>query len=87
LFVLAKNAVGLNSHKKEGTFQIGQTMWSMLSATECRSNSKECERLAREALSRPIVAAWANMARTWLVLANQTDHIEKLLRENRTHMR
>ena len=61
-------------------------MWSMLSATECRSNSLECERMAREALSRPIVSAWSNMARTWLALANQTDHIEKLLRENRTHM-
>jgi hypothetical protein len=58
----------------------------MLSAAECRSNSKECERMAREALSRPIVAAWANMARTWMVLAAQTDRIEELLRERRTHM-
>jgi hypothetical protein len=62
------------------------TVWSMLSARECRSNSKECERLAREALSPPIRTAWANMARTWRSLANQTDHIENLLRERRTHM-
>jgi hypothetical protein len=65
---------------------IGQTVWPMLSATECRSNSKECERLAREALSPLIRTAWANMARTWIVLAKQTDHIENLLREHRTHI-
>ena len=58
----------------------------MLSATECPSNSKECERLARKALSTPIRMAWANMARAWRALANQTDHIENLLREHRTHM-
>jgi hypothetical protein len=65
---------------------MGQTARPLLSAAECRSNSVECERLAREALSRQIGAAWANMARTWLALANQTDHIENLLREHRTHM-
>jgi hypothetical protein len=34
----------------------------------------------------PIRMAWANMARTWMVLAAQTDRIEELLRERRTHM-
>jgi hypothetical protein len=58
----------------------------MLSAAECRSNSKECERLAREALSPPIKMAWADMARTWAALADKTDRIENLLREHRTHM-
>jgi hypothetical protein len=53
---------------------------------ECRSNSKECERLAREALFPLIRKAWTNMARTWIVLADKTDHIENLLREHRTHM-
>ena len=58
---------------------------SMLSAKECRSNSKECERLAREALSLSIKMAWANMARTWIALADQTDHVENLLRAPHAH--
>jgi hypothetical protein len=61
-------------------------MWSMLSATECRSNAIECERMAREALSMPIKMAWADMAQTWAALADKTDRIENLLREHRTHM-
>jgi len=60
--------------------------WSMLSAAECRSNSVECERLAREALSSPIRMAWADMARTWTTLADKTDRIENLLREHRTRL-
>jgi hypothetical protein len=59
---------------------------SMLSVMECQDNSIECERLAREALSLPIKTAWAKMARTWIALADQTDHVENLLREHRTHM-
>jgi hypothetical protein len=58
----------------------------MLSAAECRSNSEECERMAREALFPLIRTAWAKMARTWGALADQTDHIENLLREHRTHV-
>jgi hypothetical protein len=58
----------------------------MLSATECRSNSIECERMAREARSSPIRTALAKMARDWIALADQTDHIEDLLREHRTHI-
>ncbi len=61
-------------------------VWPMLSATECRSNSTECERMAREALSMPIKMAWADMARTWAALADKTDRIENLLREHRSHL-
>jgi hypothetical protein len=61
-------------------------MIPMLSAMECRSKSEECERLAHEALSLEIRTAWAKMARTWALLADQTDHIENLLKEHRTHM-
>jgi len=58
---------------KEWTLHpIGQTALRMLPAAECRSNSVECERLAREALSSPIRMAWADMARTWTVLADKT---------------
>jgi hypothetical protein len=53
---------------------------------ECRSNSKECQRLADEATDLLIRKAWTNMARTWIMLADKTDHIENLLREHRTHM-
>jgi hypothetical protein len=56
----------------------------MLSATECRSNSIECARLAREASTPPIRSAWANMARNWIVLADQIDRIENFLRVPRT---
>ena len=62
-------------------------LWPMFSATECLSNSKECERLAREALAPPVRMALAKMARAWIVLADQTDHIENLLREHRTRIR
>ena len=58
----------------------------MLSATECRSNSIECERLAREASTPPVKTAWANMARTWIALGDQIDRIENFLRAHRTHM-
>jgi hypothetical protein len=58
----------------------------MLSAAECRSNSIECKRLARESLSPSIKMAWADMARTWAALAAKTDRIEELLRERRTHI-
>jgi hypothetical protein len=63
-----------------------QMVRSMLSAAECRSNSIECKHLARESLSPSIRVAWANMARTWMVLAAQTDGIEELLGERRTHI-
>jgi hypothetical protein len=59
----------------------------MFSATECQSNSKECERLAREALAPPVRMALAKMARAWIVLADQTDDIENLLRVHRTRIR
>jgi hypothetical protein len=74
LFDMARSGLGI------------QMVRSMLSAAECRSNSIECKRLAREALSLPIRMAWSNMARTWMALAAQTDRIEELLRERRTHI-
>jgi hypothetical protein len=42
--------------------------------------------MAREARTPPLRTALAKMARAWIALADQTDHIENLLREHRTHM-
>jgi hypothetical protein len=42
--------------------------------------------MAREAFFPLIGMAWAKMAQTWGALADQTDHIENLLREHRTRI-
>jgi hypothetical protein len=55
----------------------------MISAMDCRANSQECGRLAREAATPSIRTGWTNMARTWIVLAGQIDRIEILIKERR----
>jgi len=55
----------------------------MLSAMECRANSKECRRMARDAAAPSITTAWADMAQTWILLAGQMDRIEDLVKWHR----
>ena len=55
----------------------------MLSGMECRANSTECGRKAREEATLPISTLLANMALTWKTLAGQMDRLEDLLKAHR----
>jgi hypothetical protein len=65
----------------EGTFREAYTM---IDAAECRERAKECANHANTETTQELRSVYSNMARSWVMLANQIERQIEARRDSHT---